>query len=225
MELPVSYVFTHDSIGLGGDGPTHQPVEQLASLRAIPHLLVFRPADAQETAVGWHIALARKGPTALVLTRQAVPALQLEASAVSEGAARGAYVVSDPGPPDVILIATGSEVHVALEAARSLAAEAISVRVVSMPSQELFAAQPETYRDSVLPPAVTARVAIEAGVPFGWDRYTGLEGEIVGLERFGASAPYQVIYRELGITPEAVALAAKRSLQRRLDPGPTPERM
>ncbi len=212
MELPVVYVFTHDSIGLGEDGPTHQPVEQIASLRAIPNLVVLRPADATETVVAWRLALERRhGPTALMLTRQALPVLPGDASQ----AARGAYVVHESAAPEVILISTGSEVHIALDAGRRLAAEGIAVRVVSMPSQEVFEAQPAEYREQVLPGHVTARVAIEAAVPFGWDRYVGLRGRIIGLNRFGASAPYQTLYRGLGLTAEAVIDAARQALAAR----------
>jgi transketolase len=205
----VIYVFTHDSIGLGEDGPTHQPIEHLPSLRAIPNLVVFRPADAHETAAGWRIALERTGPTALILTRQALPVLE---PGLVSGPARGAYVLWESGSPQLILIATGSEVHLALEAARGLAADGVGVRVVSMPSQEVFEAQAPEYRDEVLPRSVTARVAIEAAATLGWDRYVGLNGEIIGLHRFGASAPYQVIYRELGLTADRVVDAARRVL-------------
>jgi transketolase len=212
MELPVVYVFTHDSIGLGEDGPTHQPIEHLASLRAIPHLVVFRPADANETAAGWRVALERRhGPTALVLTRQAVPVL--EPGRVAE-AARGGYILWESGAPRVILIGTGSEVHIALEAGHRLARDGVSVRVVSMPSQDLFDQQPETYRQAVLPRAIAARVAIEAAAPFGWERYVGLDGRVIGIDRFGASAPYQAIYRGLGLTPEAMVDAARELLER-----------
>lgn len=209
MGLPVTYVFTHDSIGLGEDGPTHQPVEHLPSLRAIPNLLIFRPAEATETAVAWRVALQRReGPTALVLTRQKLPTLDRHKYAAADGAARGAYVLSDVDEPQVILIGTGSEVHIALEAQALLADRNLAARVVSMPSWELFAEQPADYRHSVLPPAITARVAVEAAATLGWERYVGQTGAVVGLERYGASAPYQAIYRHLGITPEVVAQAA-----------------
>ena len=220
MEQPVVYVFTHDSIGLGEDGPTHQPVEHLASLRAIPGLVVIRPADGPETAWSWRVALERtEGPTALVLTRQELPALDRRALASAAGLARGAYVLTErgpeaggSGPPDLILIGTGSEVHVALEAADLLAARGVRVRVVSMPSWELFERQPAAYRDAVLPPAVGARVAVEAGAPQGWERWVGDRGAVVGLDRFGASAPGPVVMAELGFTPERVAEAALRVL-------------
>jgi transketolase len=211
MALPVIYVFSHDSIGLGEDGPTHQPIEHLMSLRVIPNLTVFRPADAAETAAGWRAALEnRAGPTALVLTRQGLPTLDRGRYAPAEGAARGGYVLSDADAPRVILIGTGSEVHLALEAQQLLAARGVAARVVSMPSWELFDAQPADYRDQVLPPAVTARVSIEAGARLGWEHYLGLDGIAIGLDHFGASAPYEELYRHLGLTAEAVAAAAER---------------
>jgi transketolase len=209
MGLPVIYVFTHDSIGLGEDGPTHQPIEQLMSLRAIPNLTVLRPADANETAVAWQAAVENKsGPTALILTRQGVPTLDRSHFASADGVRRGAYVLSDADRPQVLLLATGSEVHIALEAQQFLAEKSVSARVVSMPSWELFAAQPAEYRQQVLPSTITARVAVEAGTPLGWERYVGLNGPVVGLNRFGASAPYQRVYKELGLTGTAVAQAA-----------------
>ncbi|MDH7497957.1 MAG: transketolase, partial [Syntrophomonadaceae bacterium] len=191
MGLHVIYVFTHDSIGLGEDGPTHQPVEQLASLRAIPGLTVLRPADANETAEAWRVAVQSWGPVALVLTRQNVPVLDRTHYAPASGVARGAYVLKDPAgaTPAAILLATGSEVHVALEAAQGLEADGIPTRVVSMPSWELFERQSEEYRRAVLPPGITRRVAIEAGSPLGWHRYVGPHGTVVGMEDFGASAP------------------------------------
>jgi transketolase len=215
MELPVVFVFTHDSIGLGEDGPTHQPIEHLTSLRAIPNLTVFRPADATETVAAWRAALTRRhGPTALILTRQAIPVLDRTRYAPAEGAARGAYVLADAENPEVILIGTGSEVHLALAAQELLAAEQVRVRVVSMPCWELFEAQPVEYQETVLPPRIRARVAVEAGATLAWRRYVGLDGEIVGLDRFGASAPYPVIYQQLGLTAEAVAEAARRALSK-----------
>lgn len=209
MELPVIYIFTHDSIGLGEDGPTHQPIEHLMALRVIPNLTTFRPADANETAVGWRVALENThGPTALILTRQSLPILPFPTA----NAARGAYILSpgdQPEQPDVILMGTGSEVQLAMEAQALLTADGIAARVVSMPSWELFDAQTAEYRESVLPASVTARVSIEAGTPVGWERYIGLRGTAVGLQRFGASAPYKTIYKELGITAEAMAEAAR----------------
>jgi transketolase len=212
MEADVIYVFTHDSIGVGEDGPTHQPVEHLMALRAIPNLMVIRPADAVETAGAWLAALAnRKGPTALILTRQNLPRLD---STVAQTLS-GGYVLAEATrdgqsvKPDVILIGTGSEVQLAVKARELLAAEGIAARVVSLPSWELFAAQPEAYRESVLPRRVRARVSVEAGVTEGWGQFVGLDGLSVGIDRFGASAPYQVVYEKLGVTAEAVAQAAR----------------
>ncbi len=207
MHLPVIFVFTHDTVALGEDGPTHQPVEQLSALRAIPGLVTLRPADARETVAAWRTAVARTdGPTALVLTRQSVPTLEAAAPPVD----RGAYVVA-PGD-DCILIATGSEVSLALLARELLSAQGVAARVVSMPSWELFGAQDAAYRDEVLPPAITARVGVEAASPFGWERWTGTRGRIVGIDRFGESAPGPEVMARLGITPEAVARAAMDSL-------------
>ncbi len=218
MAAPTIYIWTHDSIGLGEDGPTHQPVEQLASLRAIPGLDVVRPADANETAAAWK-ALLEKGtrPTGLALTRQAVPVLEGTDAA---GVARGGYVLADTatelggGLPDVLLIATGSEVQYAVAAQQTLAAEGISARVVSMPCVEWFDEQGEAYCDQILPPAVKARVAVEAGIAMPWQRFVGDHGEVVSLEHFGASADWQTLYREFGFTGEAVVNAARRSLDR-----------
>jgi transketolase len=211
----VIYVWTHDSIALGEDGPTHQPVEQLAGLRAMPNMLVVRPSDATETVEAWRVALQhRDGPVGIVLTRQKLPVLDRTVLAPASGLAQGAYVLVEAGasPPEVILIATGSEVPLALDAHRRLAAEGIRSRVVSMPSWELFDAQPQAYRDTVLPPSVRARVSIEAASPFGWERYVGLEGAIIGVRNFGASAPGPVVMREYGFTTEHVVLAAKAVL-------------
>jgi transketolase len=206
MELPVIYVFTHDSIGLGEDGPTHQPVEHLAALRTIPNLVVIRPADAAETAEAWRVALEHQdGPVALALTRQKLPALERPAGATAAELKRGAYVLADAkGTPDVILLASGSEVEIAVEARSRLAQQGVQARVVSMPSWELFEKQPPAYQDQVLPPEVNARVAIEAAVPQGWERYVGQEGLVIGLDRFGASAPYEVLMEEFGFTAENV---------------------
>lgn len=207
MELPVIYVFTHDSIGLGEDGPTHQPVEHLASLRAIPHLTVIRPADATETVVAWKVALEhRDGPVALALSRQKLPIIDRDVYASADGLSRGAYVLADAGSDrvDLILIATGSEVHLALEARNVLEQQGIGTRVVSMPSWELFEAQPQEYQATVLPPHVTARLALEAGVAQGWCRYVGPQGDVLSIERFGASAPYKVLFKEFGFTVENV---------------------
>ncbi len=210
------YVFTHDSIGLGEDGPTHQPIEQLMALRAIPNLTVLRPADANETAAVWKIALERRnGPTLLALTRQGVPVIG-EQERVREGVPRGAYVLDDApgGAPDIILIATGSEVSLAREAAGALAGQGIAARVVSMPSWELFADQPQSYRDEVLPPDVSARLAIEAGTTLGWERYVGACGEVVGIDRFGASAPGKIMMERYGFTAEAITERAAALVER-----------
>ncbi len=215
MGIRVIYVFTHDSIGLGEDGPTHQPIEQLMNLRAVPNLTVIRPADATETVEAWRAALLNEdGPTALVFTRQKLPVLDRTELTPARGLQRGAYKLwqSADGTPDVILIGTGSEVHVALDAGRQLAAEGAKVRVVSMPSWELFDRQPADYRESVLPMAVKARVAVEAGIRLGWEHYTGLGGAVVGMERFGASAPAPVLYEKFGITVEKVVAHAKALL-------------
>ena len=214
---PVIYVWTHDSIGLGEDGPTHQPVEHLMALRAVPHLHVVRPADAGETVEAWRLAMERReGPTALVLSRQDLPVLDRPDGGKDGGLRRGAYVLRDPdgGAPEVILIGTGSEVEVALAAQAKLAAAGVRARVVSMPCWEAFAAQPAAYRDEVLPPTIRARVSVEAGVTFGWRTWTGDHGESVGLDRFGASAPAEVLMEKLGITADAVAAAARRSIER-----------
>jgi transketolase len=215
MELPIVYVWTHDSVWIGEDGPTHQPVEQLAALRAIPNLVVIRPADANETVAAWHVALERRdGPTALALTRQKLPVLVETKRAAVETVARGAYVLVDSsGIPDVILIATGSEVALALGARDLLAEKGVAVRVVSMPSWELFDAQPASYQESVLPPQVTARLAVEAGVPMGWSKYVGLTGDVISLDHFGASAPYKVLAEKWGFTPEVVAKRATELLK------------
>ncbi len=207
MKLQVIYVFTHDSIGLGEDGPTHQPIEQLAALRAIPNLKVVRPCDANETAAAWKTALKNiAGPVALVLTRQNLPVLDRTAAGPADELQKGAYVVREPrtGRPDLLLMASGSEVHVALAAAATLSTKGIAVRVVSMPCWELFDEQPQEYRRALLPPEVTARVAIEAGSPLGWHRYTGSRGWVIGLTHFGASAPYQVLYDKFGLTADHV---------------------
>lgn len=207
MEQPVIYVFTHDSIGLGEDGPTHQPIEHLASLRAIPNVVVLRPADATETVEAWKVALEREhGPTLLVLTRQNVPVLDRNRLASAEGVRRGGYVLKEAQRPlQAILLASGSEVHLALAAAEQLEAEGLGVRVVSMPSWELFRQQDIAYQELVLPPEVTVRVAVEAGVGQGWEQFVGCRGRIVSIERFGASAPAQVLFQQFGFTPERVA--------------------
>jgi transketolase len=209
MKLPVIYVFTHDSIAVGEDGPTHQPVEQLAALRAIPGLTVLRPADATETAAAWRTALqTTDGPVALILSRQNLPVLDRQKLPAADELAHGAYVLSTPeGALQAILIATGSEVHVAVEARDLLAAKGVAASVVSMPSWELFEKMPQNYRDAVLPPAVRVRVAVEAGIGMGWERYVGASGVVVGMNGFGASAPGGTLMEKFGFTAERVAEA------------------
>jgi transketolase len=211
MEIPVIHIFTHDSIGVGEDGPTHQPVEQLISLRAIPGLLVFRPCDANEVAAMWRAILPmRHAPVAIALSRQAVPTLDRSRYAPASGVARGGYVLADSeGVPEVILIATGSEVQLALAAYEELTADGVRARVVSMPCWELFDRQPAEYRDEVLIPSVTARVAVEQASTLGWDRYVGSDGAVIGMRTFGASAPLKALAAEFGFTPDAVVRAAR----------------
>jgi transketolase len=214
--LPTIYVFTHDSIGLGEDGPTHQPIEQLASMRAIPNVLVLRPADPTEVVEAWRVALThRDGPVALVLTRQKVAVIDRAKYSPATGVRQGAYVVADAkgGDPAVILMGTGSEVELVMGAYEKLTAEGIRARVVSMPSMELFARQPQPYRDSVLPPGVRARLAVEAAVAQPWHRWVGDKGAMLGIERFGASAPAPRIYQEFGLTVDNVVKKAKELLQ------------
>src|SRR5688500_13988067 len=206
------YVFTHDSVFLGEDGPTHEPIEHLPALRAIPNLVVLRPADACETAAAWAVALERRdGPTALALTRQKLPVLAEAAERAAEGVPRGGYVLAEAegGDPQVLLLGSGSEVHLLLGARQRLAAEGTAARVVSLPSWELFAAQSQAYRDSVLPPAVTRRLAVEAASPFGWERWVGTHGDVLGLDRFGESAPYEALAEHFGYTVENVAARAR----------------
>ena len=214
MELPVTYVFTHDSIAVGEDGPTHEPVEQVMSLRLMPHMRLIRPADANETAVAWKLAVeSKKHPTALALTRQAVPTFDRTKYAGAEGVRKGAYVFSDvPGTPDVILIGTGSELQLAVAAQEKLAGEGIKARVVSMPCWDLFDEQSAEYKESVLPSAVRARVAVEAGTPIGWERYVGLEGRIVGQKQFGASGPAKEVFKHFGFSAENVVEHAKETI-------------
>src|SRR5437773_5668237 len=217
MEIPTIHVFTHDSIGVGEDGPTHQPVEHLASLRAIPGLITLRPADANEVVEAWRVIMAlRHDPVVLVLSRQAMPTIDRSRYAPASGLAQGAYVLADParGEPDLLLLATGSEVALCLAAFEALAADGFRVRVVSMPSWELFERQPEAYRESVLPAWVRARVAIEQASVFGWDRYVGPAGEIIGMHTFGASAPLKALQTKFGFTPDRVVHAARQALAR-----------
>ncbi|MDE3151067.1 MAG: transketolase [Gemmatimonadota bacterium] len=215
MELPVIYIYTHDSIGVGEDGPTHQPVEHLASLRAIPGLRVFRPADANEVAAAWRsIVPLRHVPVALVLSRQALPTLDRSRYGSADGVARGAYVLAESTghPPQVLLLGTGSEVPLCLAAHERLLAEGIRSRVVSMPCWELFEEQDQEYRDSVLPPEITARVAVEQAATFGWERYAGTSGRVIGMRSFGASAPLKALLTRFGFTVDAVVTAAKEML-------------
>jgi transketolase len=217
MEIPAIWIFTHDSIGLGEDGPTHQPIEQIASLRAIPGLVVLRPADANEVVEAWRVIMQlRHEPAVLVLSRQALPTLDRTRYAPASGVARGAYVLADAegGAPEVLLLATGSEVSLAVAAHEQLTSEGVRARVVSMPSWELFEQQDQDYRDGVLPPTVTARVAIEEASTLGWERYVGLTGQIIGMHTFGTSAPLKELQRRFGFTPEQVVAAARQQLAR-----------
>lgn len=211
MDLPVTYVWTHDSIGLGEDGPTHQPIEHLWALRAMPKLAIVRPADAHETALSWLATLNRRDPVGLVLTRQNVPVVS---QATAQEVARGAYILSDcDGDPDVLLLATGSEVQIALAAQGTLSADGVKARVISMPCLEWFEEQDQGYRDSVLPPHITARVSVEAGATIGWWKYIGTNGRAVGLDHFGASAAAGVLFENFGLTAEAVVAAAQESIK------------
>ncbi len=218
MEVPVIHIFTHDSIGVGEDGPTHQPIEQLASLRAIPNLIVLRPADANEVSEAWRVIMQlAHEPVALILTRQALPTIDRSKYAAASGVAKGAYVLADVpgGKPDVLLLASGSEVSLCLDAAEKLKSDGIKARVVSMPSWELFEHQPQAYRDRVIPPTVTARVCVEQASTFGWARYAGLTGEIIGMKTFGASAPLKELQKKFGFTTDNVVAAAKGQVQRK----------
>jgi transketolase len=230
MGLPVVWAWTHDSVGVGEDGPTHEPIEHYASLRAIPHLWVIRPADANETSVAWRVALEREdGPVALLLSRQNIPVLDRDEVASPEELERGGYVLWDSfaagaasvngqeasaDGPELILISTGAEVPTTLDAARSLAASGTRTRVVSMPCMELFEAQSQEYRDEVLPREVTARLAVEPGATMSWWKWVGLDGDVLGLDRFGASAPGATVLKELGFTAENIALKATALLER-----------
>ena len=216
MDIRVVYIFTHDSIGLGEDGPTHQPIEQMLSLRAIPNVVLLRPADATETVEAWRIAMSRRdGPTILVLGRQNLPVLDRGAYAAASGVQKGGYVLWESSSnPDAILIGTGSEVHIALDAGKMLQEKGIMARVVSLPSWELFEAQPPEYRSSVLPAKVRARIAIEAATPMGWDRYVGVEGVTLGISHFGASAPASVLYEKFGLTAQRMVEEAEVLVKR-----------
>jgi transketolase len=216
MELPVIYVFTHDSIGVGEDGPTHQPVEQLAGLRAIPGLVTLRPADATEVVEAWRVvAQLRHQPAAIVLTRQAVPTLDRRALAPASGVARGGYVLAEAegGRPDVLLLGTGSEVHLCLAAREILKGQGMAARVISMPSWELFEREDDVYKAAVLPPHVRARVSVEQASTFGWERYVGATGAKIGMDSFGASAPLAELQRKFGFTAEHVARVAREQVE------------
>ena len=217
MEIPVIYIFTHDSIGVGEDGPTHQPVEQLPQMRSMPGLITIRPCDANEVRESWKVILQlRHQPAALVLTRQAVPTIDRSRYALASGLARGAYILADArnADPEVILIGTGSEVSLCLEAYEQLTNEGVRTRVVSMPSWELFDSQNRDYRDSVLPPHVKARVSVEAASQFGWTKFTGADGENIGIETFGASAPFKQLLKRFGLTAGHIVAAAKNQIVR-----------
>jgi transketolase len=212
MEIPTIWIYTHDSIGLGEDGPTHQPIEQLASLRAVPGLTSIRPADANEVLEAWKVIMKlHHEPAALILTRQALPTLDRTKYASAEGVARGAYVLADAddGKPQVILLATGSEVSICVDAYEKLKQEGIRVRVVSMPSWDIFEHQDQAYREQVLPPVVTARIAVEQASTFGWSQYVGPQGRVIGMHTFGASAPLKDVQKKFGFTPDAVIQAAR----------------
>ncbi|MFZ1036466.1 MAG: transketolase C-terminal domain-containing protein, partial [Smithella sp.] len=213
MGLRVIFVFTHDSIGVGEDGPTHQPIEQIMNLRQVPNMTVIRPADANETLEAWRIALlSTNGPTTLILSRQNLPVLD-RSSYPASGTRRGGYILWESATnPELILMATGSEVAITLAAARSLAAEGAKVRVVSLPCWEIFDREQQEYRNSVLPPQVTKRIAVEAGIKLGWEHYVGLSGKIIGMETFGASAPAPVLYEKFGLTTEKIIEAARELL-------------
>ncbi|MBI5305845.1 MAG: transketolase [Chloroflexi bacterium] len=216
MGTHVIFVFTHDSVGVGEDGPTHQPVEHFAALRAIPHLTVIRPGDANEVAVAWRVAIETNAPVAILLTRQNLATLDRTQYASADGVRRGGYILADAasGHPEIILMATGSEVPLIVGAQKKLAEQGIAARIVSMPSWELFDAQPKEYRDAVLPPSIRARLAVEAGITQGWHKYVGLDGDVIGLDRFGASAPFAVIFEKLGFTVDNVVARANKLLGR-----------
>jgi transketolase len=213
MGLHTIYVDTHDSIGVGEDGPTHQPIEQLSALRLIPGVTVLRPGDANETAEAWRVAITSKNPVALALTRQNLPTLDREQYASASNVAKGAYVLLDSDKtPELILLASGSEVSLAVDAAQQLRQEGVAVRVVSVPSQELFEAQSAEYKESILPKSVRARIAIEAASSMSWQRYVGLDGDTITLDHFGASAPAKILFQNFGFTVENVVEKAKALL-------------
>jgi transketolase len=214
MGLRIIFIFTHDSIGVGEDGPTHQPIEQIMNLRQVPNMTLIRPADANETLEAWRLALENTaGPTTLIFSRQNLPVLDRSICAPAVGTRRGGYILWESAPnPDLILIATGSEVAMALDAARKLAGEDIKVRIVSLPSWKIFDRQKQEYRDTILPPQVSVRIAVEAGIKLGWEHHVGLKGKIIGMESFGASAPGPVLYEKFGFTAARIIAAAKELL-------------
>jgi transketolase len=216
MGIRTIFVFTHDSIGVGEDGPTHQPIEQIMNLRQVPNMTVIRPADANETLEAWKIAMTNtSGPTTLVFSRQNLPVLDRSVCSAASGTQKGGYTLWESASnPELILIATGSEVSLSLTAASKLAENGKKVRVVSLPSWEIFDRQPREYRESVLPPAITARVSVEAGIKLGWEHYTGLQGKIIGMKTFGASAPASILFEKFGITIEKIIAAAEDLLHR-----------
>jgi transketolase len=218
MEIPVIYIFTHDSIGVGEDGPTHQPIEQLISLRAIPNLITFRPGDANEVVEAWRVIMQlRHKPAVLVLARQALPTVDRTRYAPASGVAKGGYILADApgGKPEILFLATGSEVALAIEAYETLTAEGVRARLVSMPSWELFEQQPQRYRDSVIPPEVTARISLEQGSTMGWALYHGSSGRAIGMKTFGASAPLKELQKKFGFTSENVLVTARELLSGR----------
>jgi transketolase len=210
MELPVTYILTHDSIGVGEDGPTHEPIEHMAMLRSIPGTYTFRPADSKETAAAYQVAFTGGKPTCIALTRQTLPLYE----ETGKGALRGGYILKDSKDPKVILIGTGSEVELCVKAYEELAEEGISARVVSMPCTELFDEQSDSYKESVLPKSITARVAVEAATPFGWCKYVGLNGDTVTIDHFGASAPAGILFKEFGFTVDNVVKKAMAVLKK-----------
>jgi transketolase len=215
MEIPVIYIFTHDSIGVGEDGPTHQPIEQLVSLRAIPNLITLRPGDANELVEAWRVIMQlRHKPAVLILSRQPLPTLDRTRYAPASGVAKGGYILADApgGKPEILFLATGSEVGLASEVYEKLTAEGVRARLVSLPSWELFEQQPQEYRDSVIPPEVTARISVELGSTMGWAHYHGSSGCAIGMKTFGASAPLKELQKKFGVTPENLLIAARELL-------------
>ncbi len=214
MHTHAVYIFTHDSIGVGEDGPTHQPIEHLMAMRAIPHMVVLRPADANEVTEAWRVLMQESGPVALMLTRQNLPTFNRSNLGAAKGLAQGAYILADSSNPQVLIIGTGSEVYLCLEAYEQLKKDGIAARVISMPSWELFARQTQAYQDSILPPAIHARIAVEAGSTLGWERYVGMNGAVIGMHDFGQSAPYGVLQKHFGFTAEHIREAAHEQIKK-----------